>query len=329
MATSPSNPVVLREEHGAPSPERTAERRLMRSLTRGQTLLQQADQVPTAFPVLVAELDAIRRSVSSDMWTERLAPRCREHPIAARLQADPYTQRAFRKPRGFPGDAELLDFVYDRRAPQGVSELGLALFGETTSSPSAQSVRDRRERLTTAIRRTADRRPGARIASIACGHLRELETLAPWELERIERMFAVDQDQDALARVAHHHPHERVQTTLGSVRGLIGRKLVLERLDLVYAAGLFDYLSDKVSALLLERMLSFLSPGGRLLIGNFTPENWGRAYMDSFMDWPLTYRSGADLRALGRIAAAHHDVAIERISVDDLGNIAYLELVRS
>ena len=74
-------------------------------------------------------------------------------------------------------------------------------------------------------------------------------------------------------------------------------------------------------------MLSFLRPGGRLLIGNFTPVNWGRSYMDAFMDWQLTYRTPTELRDIGRVAAAGRDIAIEKVSADVLGNVAYLELV--
>lgn len=327
MASSPSGPFVQRP--GVPPHLGEIGTRLHRVLARALAGMHRAAAVAPAFATLVAELDAIRQAVQPKLWVEDLAPRCREHPLAVRLSEDPYTSRALEKPRGFAGDAAMLDFVYDQLAPEDTSELGRALFDETTSSPNARSVRDRCGRLTRAIRHTTEQRADARIATIACGHLRELQALPPAELARIDRVYAIDHDPSALARIAHEQPHDRVQTVLGSVRGIVGRKLSLEKIDLIYAAGLFDYLSDDVSALLLERMLSFLNPGGRLLVGNFTPGNWGRSYMETFMDWSLTYRTPGKLRTLGRIAATKHDIAIERVSVDDLGNVAYLELVRS
>ena len=122
-------------------------------------------------------------------------------------------------------------------------------------------------------------------------------------------------------------PLPSLEPVAGSVRDLIAGRVGCEGFDLAYAAGLFDYLSDEVSCRLIERMLACLRPGGRLLIGNFTPVNWGRSYMEAFMDWHLIHRTLQQLRDLGRRASQRFEIALERVSTDALGNIAYLELV--
>jgi SAM-dependent methyltransferase len=291
--------------------------------------MQDSSGVELAFSVLNGELNAIRSAAPPQVWTHSLKRQCQSHPLASVLHEDPYTARAFEKPRGFAGDAAALDFVYNERPPSGTSARGRAIFAQTTASPSAASVRDRLTRLTRAVQQASAERSGARVAAIACGHLRELASLDSDSLARLDRVIAIDHDKEALSEVSRTRVGECVEPTLSSVRSIIGRRLVIEDLDLVYAAGLFDYLSDDVSTRLIRRMLSFLRPGGRLLIGNFTPENWGRGYMESFMDWTLHYRSAEDLRTLGRHASEEHSIAMERVTVDDLGNIAYLELTRS
>src|SRR5262249_44121844 len=37
---------------------------------------------------------------------------CLRHPLRALLHQDPFTYRAYSKPRGYAGDAVLLDFIY-------------------------------------------------------------------------------------------------------------------------------------------------------------------------------------------------------------------------
>lgn len=76
----------------------------------------------------------------------------------------------------------------------------------------------------------------------------------------------------------------------GSVRALLGGKISAERMDLGYAAGLFDNLANTVARRLCSVLFDSIAPGGRPLIGNFIPENHGRAYMEAFMDWHLIYR---------------------------------------
>ena len=60
---------------------------------------------------------------------------------------------------------------------------------------------------------------------------------------------------------------------------------------MIYSAGLFDYLSDRLAERLVVSMLAMLSPGGKLMIGNFALSCFGRGYMELFLDWKLIYRS--------------------------------------
>ena len=278
---------------------------------------------------IIPDLARIRATVSKEDWVHHLVPQCRFHELAKLCSEDPYTERALSKPRGFAGDAVMLDFLYSGAPPSETSEIGREIFKGTALCTSGLSVVDRRDRLATLIQETAARKPGARGLSIACGHLREAQVDGGAAVQEFSAFYGLDQDAQALQVVEAEQAEFGVETVKGSVREVIGERIGFEQLDLVYAAGLLDYLSDGVAGRLIKRMASFLAPGGRLVVGNFTPGNWGRLYMDVFMDWGLTYRTPEDLRAIARDSGATVGMAIERVSVDPYGNIAYLELVRA
>src|SRR5690242_9529003 len=101
-----------------------------------------------------------------------------DHPLRGLLHQDPFTYRAFSKPRGYAGDAVMMDYNYGlgeaRTAAREATLLGRAILQYMDTRPSAQAVRYRRRLLAALIDRIA-RRGGASVLAIAAGHLREVE----------------------------------------------------------------------------------------------------------------------------------------------------------
>ncbi|HOX99406.1 MAG TPA: hypothetical protein PLJ49_09425, partial [Smithella sp.] len=64
--------------------------------------------------------------------------------------------------------------------------------------------------------------------------------------------------------------------------------------DLIWSAGLFDYLDEKTFKMLLTKQLAFLKEGGEMVIGNFSLNNPTRDYME-FGNWFLHHRSPEEL----------------------------------
>ena len=79
---------------------------------------------------------------------------------------------------------------------------------------------------------------------------------------------------------------------------------------MVWAAGIFDYFTDRVFVTLLSRLVPAIDSGGELVLGNFAATNPGRAYMELF-DWVLHHRSPDDLIGL----AMECGVPRERITI--------------
>lgn len=278
---------------------------------------------------VVAELgDHFRqlRAMHEDRhWMNAVVSVCRRHPIQELLLEDPYTARAFRKPRGYAGDAVMLDYIYSGEPPLETSAIGRAIFDGTTGLPNGQSVILRRNLLAKKIDETTSTRPDARVLSIACGHLREAECSRAVTDKRVLELVAFDQDAESLSVVSRDYSPFGVTTVHGTVMDIIRRRVRFVGFDLVYAAGLFDYLSDKLARRLLALMVAMVRPGGRVVVANFTPGNHGRGYMECFMDWTLMCRGATEMQDL--IHGLYPCMVTEpNVYHDVYGNIAYLEV---
>lgn len=282
-----------------------------------------AAQFLPAFEMLGVELSACREAAELRGELPEFTRAVRAHPVFELCQQDPYTSRAYAKPRGFAGDAVMLDFVYSGIAPEGTSNLGAQIFNCTTRVPLGLSVRYRRSLLRAYLDDTVIRIPRARILSVASGHCRELDGSLLINGIRQPEYIALDQDRDACALAEREYGRPWVRVIPAGIKSLLGNTSDLGQFDFIYSAGLFDYLSDAVARALLERLCAMLRPNGRLLIANFLPNCFGRGYLEGMMDWHLTYRTDRDLCAL-----LPKSVSPGKAFEDPHGNVVYVEASR-
>ena len=276
---------------------------------------------------VVDGLHEVRAELPAQQWRE-FARSPELAPLHAVLHQDPFTERAFRKPRGYAGDAVMLDYIYGSAPiPETTSKIGRCVYSYTRRGPAAASVMGRRNFLATYIDAAAREKELPRVLSVACGHLREAQRSRAVLDGSLFRFWALDQDERALAVVDAELEPFGVETVRGSVRNILTGKKDLGKFDMIYSAGLYDYLDDDVGSALTARLFSHLDPGGRLLITNFTPSTGDIGYMEAIMDWWLIYRDEADMfRLAERIDTAR--IASQKTWRDALGNIVYLELQR-
>ena len=297
------------------------------------TLLDTADarigdgEVFEAMEALLVGLTSVRRSTSPEAWRALAECQVRRHPVFATIHQAPFTRRAFAKPRGYPGDAITLDYIYGLERPVSVPEVVRHLYAWEFQTPSCRSVRARKALLAEQIDAAGSRTRRPRILSLACGHLREARD-AMLLLDRgAGAFFAVDQDAESLATVASEFGAYGVDAVQGSVRGVLARKVAYTNLDLVYAAGLYDYLADPLAVQLTARLFAMLGSGGRLLVPNFNPSLRDIGYLEAFMDWWLLYRDDDDMNRL-LTAIPEAEIAESRQYRDRHGNITVLEVTR-
>lgn len=283
-----------------------------------------AGDAETAMPVAVAKLNQLRAFLPADAWrafgsSEEFAP------VRAVLHLDPYTRRGFLKPRGYPGDAVLLDYIYGcAPLPEETPAAGRAVYEWCSRRSDAfAAVRDRRRRLGRLLEDTAERTPGARALAVACGHLREAHLSAAVAGRRINELVALDQDPASLAVVKSTMGDLPVTPVMAGVSDILKGRVELGSFDLIYAAGLYDYLPDPLASRLTAALTAMLRPGGRLVVANFV-RCWEAGYMEAAMDWHLLYRDEASIRAF----AGDLSTAGAAFELDATGVIGYLTVAR-
>lgn len=282
-----------------------------------------------AMDAMIEGLLRMRTAYPVEQWRQFSQYDCLHHPVKEIAHADPMTRRAFLKPRGYPGDAGILDLIYHAvPLPSDITRLGAQVYAHTTSHPACVSVRARRDLLARIVDETAERVDRPRILSVACGHLREAQASRAVAAGAVGAYVALDQDRESLALVEREMGALGVTSMAESVRGLVTGKVDLSGLDLAYAAGLYDYLGLPVAIAVTRSMLHMVKPGGRVLVANFAPNLRDIGYMETFMAWNLIYR---DESGMEEIAAGlpRDEVASSRVFRDIDRNIVYLEVTRS
>lgn len=258
-----------------------------------------------------------------DEW-EAMIPTLQSSAFFSALLSDPFTSHAYQRPRGYPGDAPLIDFIYgrgeSRRAIADASDVGRRIYRYNWTSPACQAVRKRRCIAADFLAHAAIDIDRPRVLSIAAGHARELDEL-PGLLEECAEFVALDQDIRSLNTLKLAHP--RVDTVSAGVRDIVHGIFDTRRFDIIYSLGLFDYLSDQVAIRLLSAVCSAGPSHLRVLIGNFVPEARDTGYMEAFMRWTLIYRTPEQMLSLAREAAPRRSA---RGFQDDSGQIFYLEI---
>lgn len=255
--------------------------------------------------------------------------------------AAPFAYRTFAKPLGYAGDYEMVNMIL-RNAPEGDSLFGMVLHTWFVQQQPAQAHRNRIEylvkKISDAILQAGLTGRGARIFNMACGPASEVESFIVNSSLRDRAEFTLlDFNEETLKYTRMRLENASagkgrlppVQFIKKSVHHLLkegGKKGIdanQARYDLVYCAGLFDYLSDDVCQRLLDVMYNWVSPGGLLVATNVEPGNPRRLGMDHLLDWPLIYRTAPQMSRL-RPKAAHPQSAA--VFSDDTGVNVFLEV---
>jgi extracellular factor (EF) 3-hydroxypalmitic acid methyl ester biosynthesis protein len=284
--------------------------------------------------------DAAKRIREDDQSACMNYLRQRLHPL---VLSAPFANHTITKPRGYAGDYEMVNMIV-RDGFEGDSLFAKIFHYWFVQQPPAQAHRNRIQYLAACIETEVQRvarmgrapRP-ARILNFACGPALDVQRFASHSILANEADFTLeDFDDQALAHCQNALLkifNTRRLDTLAAFKRKSIYQLVKEsqmpgwppqkRYDLVYCAGLFDYLAESTCKQLMDIFYDQLAPGGLLLVTNVNSTNPLRYGMEHLLDWHLIYRNEAQIRALVPSQALPENA---RVRADETGVNLFLEV---
>jgi extracellular factor (EF) 3-hydroxypalmitic acid methyl ester biosynthesis protein len=251
------------------------------------------------------------------------------------LMQAPWMHRARHKPFGYPGDYEVMNFVYEKDF-EGPTLFARALGHAFLQTPPSLAVRRRKDLMVRQLRAVLESSCGSsrpvRFLSIAAGPARELQELLAGmdELPAPLEIVLFDQDKGALA-----HAYRRLRPLAegrfpGRVRIVFLNESIKRLLrdthlfDAFHSCGLFDYLHEWTAVGLARNLYSAAAPGGKVFIANMV-DHPGRWFMEQHLEWELLYRTREELVDIGRRAAPEARI---RVLEEETGVNPFIELAR-
>ncbi len=256
---------------------------------------------------LLQRFESIAEEVPGDQVSiHKTYVRRQIHPV---VLCAPFVYRSFEKPLGYAGDYEIVNMML-RDPYEGSSLFAKALNYVFLEAPPVQAHRNRiaylEQTLEVEVARVQSSGKRAAIYNLGCGPAQEVEhfverspaadfadfTLLDFNRETVEyvrsRLVPLLQRRERNTRieVVERSVHQILKDAADPAAQPAGR-----RWDVIYCAGLFDYLSERVCARLLEVFYRQLNPGGLIVATNVSRSNPSRRWMEFVVEWNLVYRN--------------------------------------
>jgi extracellular factor (EF) 3-hydroxypalmitic acid methyl ester biosynthesis protein len=214
------------------------------------------------------------------------------------------------KPHGYAGDFEIIDRIYQKWISPDAHLARWDHFFHDMQAPKA--VRNRKAYFLGLVGETVQALPHAEVNVLNVGSGPARDVLEAFQNFGSGLTFdCIDHDPNAILYAKRLTGDFTDRIRFLQCNAL--RFRASSSYPLVWSAGLFDYLDDRVFKLLLKRLLSLVHEGGQLVIGNFSPENSSRDHMECG-GWFLNHRTEEQLRFLAAgcgIPARHISVGRE------------------
>ncbi|MBX7158101.1 MAG: class I SAM-dependent methyltransferase [Verrucomicrobiae bacterium] len=235
------------------------------------------------------------------------------HPL---VLCAPFVHRTYQKPLGYAGDFEMVNMILNDPF-QGSSLFAKVINYSFLQQAPAQAHRNRVKYLTNILFDEVERLKTSgkkiKILNLGCGPAQEIQNfLQAYDLSDLAHFTLIDFNDETLAyteqKIKNACKQFKRQAEFRFVKksvhqilkecGKSNEILMPEDYDLVYCAGLFDYLSDRVCQRLVEVFYQLVRPGGLVVVTNVDIQNPQKNMMEYVLEWHLIYRNSENLQYL-------------------------------
>ena len=290
------------EIRSMPSGDRAAaEQRTVQDL--GEAMVPAFNAMHERLEELSADIEEEFRPVHQNFAKRQL------HPL---LLCSPFAYRTYQKPLGYAGDYEMVNMIV-RNPYEGGSlyakVVNLWFLRQWPAEAHRNRIKYLKRMLTQEALRGERRGQPLRILNLGCGPAREIQeflaeeavcehtqfNLLDFNNETIEHTTRVlDEVKQRCGRrtpiqLQKKSVHQVLKEGTKPVVASVGRR-ENGKYDVIYCAGLFDYLSDRTCKQLMGIFYDWLAPGGLLAATNVDDCRPFRHMLEFVLDWHLIYR---------------------------------------
>jgi extracellular factor (EF) 3-hydroxypalmitic acid methyl ester biosynthesis protein len=235
-------------------------------------------------------------------------------------------RRSLEKPRGYPGDYQMLEMLYDNTEVSG--GIGCYLDRFALNRPYSRAVRRRKDMMKDMLYSfiNTSNRHSLRILNLASGSCREIREM----LDRTIRyqgnveLTCIDQDEEAISYSKEQLAAlDRRNISVNFIQGNILRLEDLDigpddSLDMVYSIGIADYLQDRMLTKIFRDSFQKLRPGGKLVVAYKDKDKNKPLSINWYVDWNFVPRNEQEFMSLisGALAGKNYSIAVKRERTD-------------
>ncbi len=234
------------------------------------------------------------------------------HPL---VMCSPFVYRSFTKPLGYAGDYEMVSMML-RDPREGGNTYSKIINASVLRHDAPRAHRNRiailQRTLEQEAAKVADQSRSFDVLNVGCGPAEEVKNfIVSSPLANRMNITLMDFNQETLnyAETQLKRTCQSAQRSLTtvfahkSINDLI-REATLQvipetnKYDLVYCAGLFDYLGDPTCECLVELFYHWVRPGGLVVTTNVTPNHSSTGFMKYLLEWSLKLRDQPHMLSL-------------------------------
>jgi len=243
-----------------------------------------------------AAIEALRWVGTENLLSEenvavgRLVAALAENPIIGLCRA---------RAMGYPADPDMLDVAMGEGSVCGSTPRGRQMRAWMLEhSAFCRTLRQRRSYLSGQIDALGGQRDAGPVVALFPGYARELLASSHYRARRIvAHLVGHDARVAGFARILHRGL--RAEFHQASLAAVLGETTRFYGCSLVYAPDLADHLDEDALMPLLETVLSWLAPGGELVLPACT-ESPEAGFLEAAADWRPNYWTPSELMRLAR-----------------------------
>jgi len=282
---------------------------LRESVKRGILSKEEIQKKVTKFShSIVEEGEKLRVEINDEQLAQKIKESFREL-VGAWVFKSKIMKRGLIKPKGYPGDYETLEIIYNNEPLTDENcDLGRYFDVSFLNNPYAKAVRERKNKLKEIVENVLkERKSPIKILNLACGACKEIRDICSNPSMNITNketfFYCLDWDKEALAfskeELTNAPKNFHIEFIEDNVLNFIRRTRFYDengKQDLIYSIGLADYFSDRIIKTMVKNAFHGLKCGGKFIIAHKDKDvSFSHIPPEWFCDWIFYQRNEKDL----------------------------------